>query len=374
MSTWLHCVTLRVTYAMISLALVLNSTVALPQTMHSLNPSPSKLPRFHLSPPMSPFLQRTTPLCLTPITYPLTPTRLHCATLRVTYSMISPALVLVLPQTVHSTIPSLSKLARFCLSLPRSPSLQRTPPLSLSSDLIPSMLTWLHCTTLRVTYAMISPTLVLNSTVALPQTTHSSNPSPSKLAQFHLSPPTSPFLRRMPPLSLPLITYSSSPPNTPEAVGLNLSHVVSFPSNTSQCTWARTHQGHLTRIKRQGSSCYPPQSQNHLDICETQDDYSSSCSVDCSPSNQRPCSWSICLHDVGCLVNHIILFSIFESLYFSSVLFANPQSCWPFLHCLLLCMCVIISIFENKIKFYTKNMSSVLTIVNNEEHLCDYEW
>ena len=174
---------------------------------------------------------------------------------------------------------------------------------------------------------MISSALVLNLTVALPQTVHSLNPSPSKLAQFRLSPPTSPFLQRMPLLSLPPITYSSSPPDTPEAVSLNLSHVVSFPSNASQCTWARTHQGHLARIKHQGSSCYPPQSWNHLNICETQDNYSSSCSVNCSPSNQIPRSWSICLCDVGCLVNHIILFSIFESLYFSSVLFANPQSC-----------------------------------------------
>lgn len=53
----------------------------------------------------------------------------------------------------------------------------------------------------------------------------------------------------------------------------------------------------------------PHVSWNHLDVCKTQDDDASSCSIDCSidcsPSKTKGCSQPICSHNVGCLVNRL---------------------------------------------------------------------
>ena len=115
------------------------------------------------------------------------------------------------------------------------------------------MSTQLRCATLRVMYATSSPALVLNLTM------HSLNPSLSKSARFCSHHPCHPSFEGCPCYLYPPITYPSLPPDTPKASHSALtSCVISFTSNPSQCTWARTCQGHLARIEPHESSCYPP--------------------------------------------------------------------------------------------------------------------
>jgi hypothetical protein len=55
------------------------------------------------------------------------------------------------------------------------------------------------------------------------------------------------------------------------------------------------------RIKPNGSSCHPSWSRNNFK-CETEDHHTSSYSLNCPPPKTKGCSWPICICYMGCLV------------------------------------------------------------------------
>ena len=155
------------------------------------------------------------------------------------------------------------------------------------------MSTRLRCATLRAAYATISPAQGL---IRLwychrphPHLSRTAR-TPTPAARFPHSPPASPFLRRMPPLSpVPRSHTHPRPPIPPRPLIRPRPLLRRRFHFKHRRALAWTRQDRLGRIEPRGCSGYSPWSRNHFNICETQDRHTGSCSVDRSPSKtQRP--------------------------------------------------------------------------------------